>query len=216
MTTWHVFDRSWAGGGCERCGAKTGLVTVYYARPRDRWLRTVEADYVLVPRPTCLDRRACTTRKGKRQERARVRGSLIVLEEPKAPRAPRGTCRWCGESIELVDPDDYRRRQRTLHYGDRFEVGGHGCRAAYVASRVWSARDAVLWRGDSECVDCGDEGPDWEADHEVALEDGGTHELDNFRRRCGRCHRVKTAREARVRAGRRRAEAPGDPAQMTL
>jgi 5-methylcytosine-specific restriction endonuclease McrA len=47
-------------------------------------------------------------------------------------------------------------------------------------------------------------GPPWEADHEVPLEDGGEHSLDNLRCRCVPCHRDKTAREGAARAMRRR------------
>jgi 5-methylcytosine-specific restriction endonuclease McrA len=45
--------------------------------------------------------------------------------------------------------------------------------------------------------------PHWEADHEVALEDGGEHTIENLRCRCVPCHRAKTAREAGARADRR-------------
>lgn len=48
--------------------------------------------------------------------------------------------------------------------------------------------------------------PEWEADHDVPLEDGGEHTLENLRCRCVPCHRAKTAREAVARAARRRPE----------
>lgn len=71
-------------------------------------------------------------------------------------------------------------------------------------SRVWDANVAVDRRGDTCCATCGSEGP-WEADHEVALEDGGEHTLANLRRRCVPCHRAKTAAENSARAAARRA-----------
>lgn len=46
--------------------------------------------------------------------------------------------------------------------------------------------------------------PGWEADHEVPLEDGGEHSLENLRCRCVPCHRAKTARESAARAEIRR------------
>jgi 5-methylcytosine-specific restriction endonuclease McrA len=85
---------------------------------------------------------------------------------------------------------------------------------------VWNARSAVRWRerrdrGLVACVDCGTvcegrnvmDGHDavpWEADHQVPLEDGGPHTLDNLRARCVPCHAIKTADEARCRAYARR------------
>jgi 5-methylcytosine-specific restriction endonuclease McrA len=151
-----------------------------------------------------------------------VRSSVLVLYEApyQGERSP-GCCRWCGDPIVLANPSDYRRRRRTIHYGDGFEVSALRCRAAYLRSFTWDARRAVRWReraahGVVACVDCGTvcEGVNemsgegavsWEADHDVPLEDGGAHELANLRCRCVPCHAAKTAREARERAARRRA-----------
>lgn len=44
----------------------------------------------------------------------------------------------------------------------------------------------------------------WEADHELALEDGGAHSIENLCCRCFRCHRDKTARENAARRVARR------------
>jgi 5-methylcytosine-specific restriction endonuclease McrA len=119
-----------------------------------------------------------------------------------------GICVWCGELIELVDPDDYRRAQRVRHRGDECEVGDRNCLREFQRARVWKARDLVEIRGDPCCVDCGDIEAVWEADHEVPLADGGAHCPTNIVRRCRRCHRAKTIRENRERARRRRV---GDP-----
>jgi 5-methylcytosine-specific restriction endonuclease McrA len=172
-------------------------------------------------------------------------GSAIWLyERPGTEPWQPGHCRWCDAAIVLVNPADYRRRRREVHYGDEHEEGGHECRKAMLGSRTWDARHAVQWaaqdRGALACVDCGqvveeyrDERwhglqvevvhppdprvlpgrhaelvatgvPGWEADHEIPIEDGGEHTLENLRCRCIPCHRAKTAREATARAARRR------------
>lgn len=163
-----------------------------------------------------------------------VRSSLIVLWEPPwSGPFEKGRCTWCGEAIELRDPVmHYRQRQRTIHYGDEIEVeGSPGCARSRNRSRVWSARDALLALhrefspGEAlGCARCGvvvenadeTDGVElvpWEADHIVALVDGGAHEVENFQVLCWRCHRAKTAEEARARAGGR---ARADPMQLGL
>lgn len=115
-------------------------------------------------------------------------------------------CSWCGEPIELVDPErDYRRRSRARHYGDEYEVGDRDCTRQFLRSYVFSERSLIEVRGDPECIDCGSTGP-WEADHDVPLWDGGEHCSSNIVRRCVPCHREKTKREATERAARRRQE----------
>lgn len=150
---------------------------------------------------------------------AALRSRAIILYPRPCSDPPPGTCLWCGEPIVLVDAADYRRRARTRHYGDEHEAGEQRkCRDAFLGSVVWAARDAVRWRerrdhdGIVACVDCGqvcehfEDGVAiyWEADHEIPLADGGAHELDNLRCRCGPCHGAKTSREATVRAAVRR------------
>lgn len=59
----------------------------------------------------------------------------------------------------------------------------------------------------------------WEADHEIPLEDGGPHAVENLRCRCVPCHRRKTAREATERAECRRLgrlPAPSPDRQLAL
>lgn len=126
-----------------------------------------------------------------------------------------------------------------MHYGDAHEVGDRKCRSEANRSCAWSGRDAIKQHAQHldvatlACVDCGtvvDEfrggywhgipGQPWEADHELALEDGGRHEMENLRCRCVPCHRSKTAREATARAVRRRAiaeaQAMVDAGQVSL
>jgi len=73
------------------------------------------------------------------------RGPLHV-GEPKAPDAPKGVCRWCGEAIVLVDPSDYRRARRRYHYGDEHEVGDQDCLSRWKGSVCWDGRGAVKLR----------------------------------------------------------------------
>lgn len=80
------------------------------------------------------------------------------------------------------------------------------------------------WQGTQEIVIAGKREViilrQWEADHEVALEDGGRHEIENMRCRCVPCHKAKTARENSARAARRRAideaQAMVDAGQVSL
>lgn len=122
-------------------------------------------------------------------------------------------CAWCGEEIVLVDPErDFRRKSRSRHYGDEYEVGDRDCSRQFLRSYVFSERELIEVRGDEECVDCGSDAP-WEADHEIPLWDGGEHDAVNIVRRCVPCHRDKTKREAGERAQRRR-EAAGVPGPL--
>jgi 5-methylcytosine-specific restriction endonuclease McrA len=120
----------------------------------------------------------------------------LVLKEPAAPDAPRGTCRWCGEQLT-----GERSAARNYCYLER---EGRDCRGESNNSWCWTGRELIQRRGDPVCVDCGSDDPHWEADHDVPLEDGGVHEPGNLVRRCVPCHRRKTGAENRERARRRR------------
>ena len=63
-------------------------------------------------------------------------------------------------------------------------------------------RRAVLVEGAYACVDCGRVHPSNEIDHQVPLEQGGTHDRSNLRIRCVECHAAKTKAEAKARAGK--------------
>lgn len=208
----------WDGGECFDCGVSRGLLVVWVWRPPRVvvMMRGHEHTYpaLLRARAWCLDQSACAARLAKRTARAQVRSSCIVLEEPSAPNAPRGSCRWCGEELtgENASRRNYCRKDRE----------GRDCVGAWNRSRAFTARDAVRWRdlrehGEIRCAGCGvvceSKVPDsaglhcavgWEADHELALEDGGEHTLENLRARCDTCHRRKTGEENRVRAAARR------------
>lgn len=212
------------GRACFHCGARRGILTVYHWRPATT--REVFPGHVhrwpanLMARASCFDEAACRAREEKRSRRSSTRASCIVLVEPQAPGAKAGTCRWCGEPIYKVPPrldwQGERDRRRSYHHGAK--RGEPECLAAWNASRVWSARGAVVWRARQEtggvlrCADCdavcmdedGFEPVPWDADHELALEDGGEHVLANLVCRCQPCHRVKTARENAARARARR------------
>lgn len=181
-------------------------------------------------RARCIDAAECTARMRKRRDRTQQRGGAIFIRERPCANPPEGACQWCGEPIVLVDPSDYRRANRAMHRGDKHEVGDRKCRSESSDARVWDARDALRIavkladRTELACADCGtvveervhdaqlntklwrraDGAPRWEADHELALEDGGEHVLANLRVRCCPCHRTKTGRENAARARRRR------------
>lgn len=100
----------------------------------------------------------------------------MILEHPKAPGAPKGTCVWCGQQIEFTELATSRHRQRTRHRGDKYEKGVGGgdwpttkrhCNREFKQSMVWNARDALRWVASRPenldngqyvviCVDCED------------------------------------------------------------
>jgi len=171
----------------------------------------------------CLDDEACDARREKRYDASSRRSGTFRWCQSRfeSPNIERGKhdCRWCGEPIILAEGVSRRYAARQRHYGDEFEVGDRNCRAEYQRTYAYNGRDLVQKRGDPCCVDCGeaevwvvndayDEGGywlegDWEADHDIALEDGGPHEQTNIVRRCCECHRRKTARENAARRARR-------------
>jgi hypothetical protein len=198
-----------------RCGARSNLLVVIRAHFQRPWRspfvndeRELEGSYYYGGRTRCFDGGKCQARRVKRQERQRTRSTMLVLAEPKAPDAPRGTCRWCGEPIELTDDAPRGSAARQTHRGDEFEKGDQDCQHKWWRSRTNDARTALQYRGDPCCVDCGSEAM-WEADHEIALEDGGDHTLENLKRRCLECHRKKTGRENTARARARREDRSG-------
>lgn len=218
---------------CRRCSARRDLLVVYFWRPPrvERWAtgeRHVPAFTVAEAR--CFDRPTCAARIEKRRQRAQVRGSRIDLTEPPGDPAEcekPGHCWWCGEPMYRVNNDGDRVLDKRRGY-HRAERGERGCRDEKDRSYTFDARNAVVFAakaaGETElrCVDCGtlcarlsadapesDETPTfWEADHELALEDGGEHSVENLRCRCARCHRAKTSAENTARAAARRPPSP--------
>lgn len=190
------------------------MLTMYFCTPypvtnmvqvdggRWQYVPTGETGWRRWGKAECVDHARCDARRAKKLERSRQRRKLIVLAEPKVPDAPPGQCRWCGERLTGENAG-----QRRYCYPDR---EGRDCVGDSNRSRVWSARDAVAHRGDKVCALCGSDSWDWEADHIVALEDGGEHSLENLRRLCRACHRSKTARENAERRGIRLAGVPDD------
>lgn len=164
------------------------------------------------------------TEDGKWEVAIRSRPIVIGSDHPKAPDAPPGTCRWCGEAIELTADAHHASRQRRYHRGDRSEVGDTDCLDKYLAHSRHDPRSALLAANpdtDLFCADCGvlcvradrmnGEGcAPWDADHEVPLWKDGEHTLANLRMRCVPCHKDKTKREAAERAAIRRGDMPVD------
>lgn len=116
-------------------------------------------------------------------------------------RAPRGTCRWCGEVIII-------RGKPALRCNWHAE-----CVAAYKV-QAWpqEARRVVRARDHGICAACGVDTKAahlgaWELDHRIPLIDGGSKDLQNLQTLCVPCHKAKTAREAGERARRRSRQA---------
>ena len=61
-------------------------------------------------------------------------------------------------------------------------------------------RAKVLERDEGRCCQCGRFDPRWEADHAVALWEGGKDTLENLQTLCRRCHSGKSKSDAPVRA----------------
>lgn len=206
---------NWREGVCYRCGCKD-VLTVWRVRPRSGHHETYRFPGVTIfisSYTSCASRAKCDARLAKRRERSRTRGSLLILQQPKAPGAPRATCRWCGDPI--VRPDGQPDRRRNYHHGPA--RGEPDCAHESDRSRTWDPRIALERMAEIageplRCADCGvelDGDPavwshvSWDADHEIPLEDGGEHSLENLRARCCPCHKAKTAREATARAAAR-------------
>lgn len=213
MTSWGDMRD---GRECARCGARRDLLVLHRWHPKrvDTMFGRHTWPAFSSVRAACLDQRACEARRAKKAQAVARRQKLLVVIEPEFDAAPRGTCRWCGEPLTGANGG-----RRNYCYPDR---EGIDCVRAFYRARSYHARWAVRVRdwdvlhGYVACEDCGllleerdrpHVGPDWEADHEVPLEDGGEHELHNLRARCVPCHRAKTARENSSRARRRRAVA---------
>jgi 5-methylcytosine-specific restriction endonuclease McrA len=205
---------------CERCGARRWqLLVIWLWRPSSA--ARGETNGWHYSRRWCMDRSACEARRAKKQQARNRRNAKFVIELPKAPGAPLGTCRWCGEKLTGENA-----ARRNYCYPTR---EGRECHWEWERSTTWGPRIALIRiaRRDGvplRCVDCGHEVStrkigrtvdeavghgelEWDADHEVPLEDGGEHMLENLRCRCKDCHKAKTAREATARAERRRAAA---------
>lgn len=144
------------------------------------------------------------------------------------PDAEWGTCRWCGEGI--FRPDGTRNARRRWHkpcqealdlrinWGAMrmraFSRDFGTCRACGFdaeGAALELTRQAVERRAARGATPFGrllvDSGFDlssslWEADHVLALADGGAHDVDWLWVLCQLCHGRKTQLEAAVRSGR--------------
>lgn len=218
----------WRPNECERCGARSALKHHYRWRPAywDRaFLRRDEEPRFIpgwwIQRTYCADPVACEARQARSKEMRERRRGKWLLDGPGAPDVPMGFCRWCGEELTGENA-----RRRNYCYADR---EGRPCRDHADRAETWKPRVAVRYRdfrdiGRLVCVDCGEvcEEPEpvrynacrmnvhsehrvlkeWEADHDLALEDGGPHTIENLFCRCKPCHRAKTARENAARRAR--------------
>lgn len=222
------------GRACHVCECRTNILPLFLWFPEQKQTYGAHTQvYPALTRAhaRCFDTTACAARVAKRDERGRLRSSRIYLSSrPGRPAecAREGHCGWCGEPMWRVNKagDTVPDRTRNYHRAERDE---RDCRKEADGEYCFSARTALKWdarnRGETElrCVDCGgvcwcakSESPnddaeyngrewmEWQADHEIPLEDGGEHVIENLRCRCTPCHGAKTAREAGRRASARR------------
>jgi 5-methylcytosine-specific restriction endonuclease McrA len=158
------------------------------------------------------------------------RGASFVLEQGNSNHrrpvirfsdAPRGTCRWCGETIFYAPGP----KQGTVDFRRRWHPE---CVAEYESTDPRELRRAIRKRDRGVCRDCGLDTDSlrrkirgrgrakrlrelgfhprrslWELDHVVPLIEGGGHEAVNLQTLCVPCHRQKSASEARARGARR-------------
>jgi 5-methylcytosine-specific restriction endonuclease McrA len=138
--------------------------------------------------------------------------------------APRGTCRWCGETIlhtagEKKGSVDRRRRwhpvgadaynatdPRELRRQVRLRDRGF-CTACRLDT--YALRRKLKGRGMAKQLRAKGFVPRrslWEVDHVVPLIDGGNHDLVNLQTLCSPCHRRKSAQENRERGTRPRGQ----------
>ena len=143
--------------------------------------------------------------------------------------APRGTCRWCGETIlygpgskqgqvdrrrrwhpqcvdeyNATDPRELRRRVRTR---DRGVCRACGLDTLALKRKVKGRGRAAKLRALGFPL----RRSLWELDHIVPLIDGGTHDTSNLQTLCVPCHRKKSGEENSARAGvpaRKRSDEP--------
>ncbi len=142
--------------------------------------------------------------------------------------APRGTCRWCGDSI-LVETGprkgELNRRRRwhpacvlTYNQSDPRETRRRARKrdrgiCALCQLDTQALRRKVRGRGRAaklRALGFRVRGSLWEVDHVVPLIDGGPHDLENLQTLCTPCHKRKTASEARDRAEQRKEAAQED------
>jgi hypothetical protein len=110
------------------------------------------------------------------------------------PRAPKGTCKWCGRPILTRG----KRNVRANWHPDCVEI--------YRLAFPEIGRQMVFERDGGICQACGVKSSTWELDHRQPLIDGGSHDPGNLQTLCQPCHRAKTSHEATERARRRREE----------
>lgn len=84
---------------------------------------------------------------------------------------------WCPRHQRLMCPVDHRPSAARRGYDSRWQR----VRAAYL-------------RNHPDCVACGASATD--VDHILPLRSGGSHDLDNLRSLCHRCHSRRTARDS--------------------
>ena len=111
---------------------------------------------------------------------------------PGCPRRRNATTKYCDDHApDYAKLKKIQNRQRVKYYGSRYN------------SRRWRSLRNVVLRRDQLCqcdltncnhepYRCGKQAT--EVDHRIAIESGGTNDLDNLRGLCKQCHSRKTAR----------------------
>ncbi len=134
---------------------------------------------------------------------------MLHRKPPKPPfyvTAPKGTCRYCGDT--LLDKNGKVRTRASWH---------EDCLEEYKTI-YWPGhtRDVIWIRDRGQCAKCptkfNSKRGEWEVDHiRPLIEANGNIEFwktPNLMTLCGDCHKKKTAGEATARAAARRADKP--------
>lgn len=134
--------------------------------------------------------------------------SVRGRKEPARYRSlPGGMCSWCGGFIIEGDEAQVNRRRKWHKEGRDLR----DCLGEYMGQEQSFFRQRVFDRDAGVCAECPTgtaPAHDWEADHILALVDGGTWEMSNAQTLCARHHKAKTAREATARASARKPVSP--------
>lgn len=128
---------------------------------------------------------------------------------------PPGSCRWCGQKVPKPGKRFCSGTRATFDSTGAVLPGtGHGCAHEWaIRGDTDYARRLVFARDRGVCESCKRTDRPWQADHIVAvIEGGGLADLSGLRTLCVECHKDETA----ILAARRAHERPAGPLPRTV